>query len=272
VARLAILVAILMASHQPRGRAADAFEIQVYDGTANAPGVAGLELHVNDALDGLKSAPTPELPPHHLLHLTLEPSFGVTDFWELGAYFQAAVRPDDGSDFAGGKLRSKLVTPPDFYAHLRLGLNAEVGYLKPRYASERWVGEARPIVAWENARFHFAVNPIIGLPLAGGGPTFEPAAMALVKVRELVSFGVEYYADLGAIFPTGASGPHEHLLFEVLNLLALRDVEVNAGIGEGFGAGSSHLVAKVILGYSFAQPIPRPRLTPEVAEARRARF
>jgi hypothetical protein len=250
-----------MAWHPQRGHAADAFEIQVYDGTANAPGTAGLELHVNDALDGLKSAPAPELPPHHLLHLTLEPSFGVTEFWELGAYFQTAVRPDDGSDVAGGKLRSKFVTPPDLYAHLRLGLNAEAGYLKARYASERWVGEIRPIVAWESHRFHLAVNPIIGVPLTGrgGGPTFEPAAMALVKIREVVSFGVEYYADLGAIFPGSSSAPHEHLLFEVLNVLALRDVEVNAGLGEGFGSGSSHLVAKVILGYSFAQPIPRSR-------------
>jgi hypothetical protein len=249
----ALAIVLLLLLHGAPARGADAFEIQVYDGTANAAGVAGLELHVNDAVDGARTAPAPELPPHHLLHLTLEPSLGVTDFWELGAYFQVAVRPDEGSDVAGGKLRSKLVTPPAWHPHLRLGINAEVGYLKPRYAAERWGAELRPIVAYEDERWHLAANPIVGLALTGGGPTFEPAAMALVKIRDVVSLGLEYYADLGAIFPEGGATEREHVLFEVLNLLSLTDVELNLGIGEGLSAGSSPLVAKLVAGYSFAR-------------------
>lgn len=258
--RLLVLVCSAPAVlHRAPAYGADAFEIQVYDGTANAPGVAGLELHVNDAVDGTRTAPPPELPPHHLLHLTLEPSLGVTDFWEFGAYFQVAVRPDDGSDVAGGKLRSKLVTPPTFDPHVRLGINMEVGYLKPRYAAERWGAELRPIIAFENARWHLAANPIVGMALTGGGPTFEPAAMALVKIRDVVSFGLEYYGDLGAIFPEGGAPSREHLLFEVLNLLSLTDVELNLGIGEGLSAGSSSLVAKLVAGYSFARRDPAGR-------------
>ena len=231
--------------------AADAFEIQVYDGTANAPGVMGLELHANDALDGPRTGPPPELPPYHLLHLTLEPSLGLTAFWEVGAYLQTAVRPAGGFDFAGAKLRSKLVTPPGWRAHLRLGANVEVGALRARYEAQRWGAELRPIVAWENERWLFAVNPIVGFSLTGGGPTFEPAAMALIKLPPIVSLGLEYYADLGEIFPTSSRGPREETLFEVVNLLAIRNVEVNAGVGEGLEGGGRRLVAKVILGYAF---------------------
>jgi len=231
--------------------AADAFEIQVYDGTANAPGVMGLELHANDALDGPRTVAPPELPPYHLLHLTLEPSLGLTASWEVGAYLQTAVRPEGGFDFAGAKLRSKLVSPPGWRPHLRLGANVEVGALRARYETQRWGAELRPIVAWEDERWLFAVNPIVGFSLTGGGPTFEPAAMALIKLPPLVSLGLEYYADLGEIFPTSSRGSREDTLFEVVNLLAIRNVEVNAGVGEGLEGGGRRLVAKMILGYAF---------------------
>jgi hypothetical protein len=56
----AALLAIVFSAHD--AAAVDEFEIQVYDGTANPPGVPGLELHVNRVLDGLKTAPPPELP------------------------------------------------------------------------------------------------------------------------------------------------------------------------------------------------------------------
>ena len=251
---LATCLVALLDGHDARG--ADAFEIQVYDGRANPPGVPGLELHANDALSGLKSAPPPEIPPHHLVHLTLEPSLGLTRFWEIGAYLQTAVRPDNGFDFAGAKLRSKFVTPPDWRAHLRLGCNVEIAYLPPRYEKQRWGTELRPIVAWESDHWLFAANPIVSVPLTQAAATFEPAAMALFKIPEKVSFGIEYYADLGAFVGAGAdsAGPQEHLLFEVVNLLGVGDVELNIGLGEGLTAGSSRLVAKLVAGYSFDRP------------------
>jgi hypothetical protein len=237
---------------------ADAFEIQVYDGTANPAGMFGLELHVNDAIDGIRTSPPPELPPHHLLHVTLEPSFGVTRFWELGAYIQTALRPDGGGyEFAGAKLRSKLVTPGGWQPHLRLGLNMEAGRLLARYEPERWGGELRPIVAWEDDRFLLAVNPIVGVPLTGGAATFEPAAMALVALGGVLSVGLEYYGDLGPIVTSGHREGGEHTVFEVVNLLSIPNLELHAGIGEGLTENSSRLVAKVIVGYVFERAAAR---------------
>src|SRR5262245_27267654 len=80
----------------PQAWAVDPYEVQVYEGDINDPRQPGVELHANT------SART--------LRLTLEPSFGVLEWWELGAYLQSATTfgPTD-PEFAGFKLRSKFV-------------------------------------------------------------------------------------------------------------------------------------------------------------------
>jgi hypothetical protein len=238
-------------------RAVDPFEIQVYDGTADAPGVPGLELHVNTVPIGLTTSPSsPEYPENHQSHFTLEPSIGLFSWWELGGYFETALRGDQAFDYAGVKLRNKFVTPPAWNAHWRLGLNVEFSLLPQRYDRDRWGNELRPIVAWENESFEFVLNPIVDSSLAGpdasAGPTFQPCLMAVYKVHEAVSFGFEYYTNLGP-FSSGflPLSEEEHYLYEVFNLLAVKRFELNAGVGEGLTAESNRLVLKMILGYSW---------------------
>jgi hypothetical protein len=232
-----------------RARALDPFEIQVYDGTADGPREAGLELHVNNVVSGHRSATAPQLPTHHTTHLTLEPSYGVCASWELGAYLQTALRADGEFDFAGAKLRSKVVTPPGWSAHTRLGVNLELSYAPATYEPARWGGEARFIAAWESERLLLAVNPILGLPIAGQRADFEPALMALVKLPTLVSLGLEYYADLGSVTALAPAAARAHYLYEVVNLLAFQRWELNVGVGEGLGGRAEALIAKTIVGY-----------------------
>ena len=107
--------------------ALDPFEIQVYDGTANAAGAAALEVHLNS---------------NDRAHMTLEPSYGVTSWWELGAYVQGALLSDGSLDYAGAKLRSKFVTPPGFDEHFRFGINLEVSLLPRAFDASRWKASA----------------------------------------------------------------------------------------------------------------------------------
>ena len=51
-------------------------------------------------------------------------------------------------------------------------------------------------------------------PDYGAGPTFQPAAMAKVKIAETVAVGLEYYADLGPIAGILPLSQEEHYLFE----------------------------------------------------------
>jgi len=231
--------------------ALDAFEIQVYDGTANPAGVPGLELHINDVVRGSTTVQAPELPPNHQAHFTLEPSYGVRPFWELGAYIQTTLLPDGTFDFAGAKVRSKVVTPPSWSTTTRLGLNVEVSDVPRRYEAEQWGLELRPIAARDLGRFSVAVNPIVGIPLTGGAPTFEPAIQALFVFSRLGSLGLEYYADLGAITGFSRVQDQAHYLFEVANLLSVRNLELNLGVGEGFTPASNPFVVKLIVGYQL---------------------
>ena len=237
--------------------AVDAFEIQVYDGTANRPGVPGLELHVNRVFDGTKTSEPPELPLHHQTHLTLEPSLGVTPFLELGGYLQTAFRADGTFDYAGTKLRAKFVTPEGWRENVRLGVNLELSVIPERYEASRWGAEIRPIAAWENELWLFAINPIVGVPLTSDPtPEFEPAAMAKVKLLNVVALGVEYYSSFGRV--SAPSPWHEELqyLYEAVDVLNLPHVEINAGVGEGLTAASNAFVAKCILGYSWERDTP----------------
>ena len=84
-------------------------------------------------------------------------------------------------------------------------------------------------------------------------PAFAPALMALFKVANKVSFGVEYYGDIGPVASPASSAEEKHYLFEVVNLIAIPAFELNAGIGEGLTRGSNDLVAKVIVGYVFSR-------------------
>jgi hypothetical protein len=245
--------------------AVDPFEIQVYDGTANPVGVPGLELHLNDWATGHRDAVPPELPLHGQMHATLEPSFGVLPFWELGGYLQMALRDDGTFDYAGVKLRSKFVTPPGTAGRWRFGLNLELSILPQTYDHDRWGSEIRPIVAWQSEAWLFAFNPILDQPLAGSdaslGPSFEPA-LKVARSLGPVAVGFEYYASFGPLSAPLPWRSQEHYLYEAVDLLSVERFELNAGIGEGLTPESAGIVFKVILGYSFepgatpAQPLP----------------
>jgi hypothetical protein len=263
IAALPALVAAMVLT-SARARAGDPFEIQVYDGTANAPGVFGLELHLNDWATGNRTDYTPpEAPLHGQFHATLEPSFGLFPWWEIGAYLQGAVRTDDGVvDWAGVKLRSKFVTPPSFDPHWRLGANFEVSYLPATYDHDKRGSEIRPIVAWYDPDWLFALNPILDQPLAGSdasqGPSFEPALKAARTVGP-VALGIEYYATLGPVSAVLPWSQQQQQIFECVDLLSVEHLELNACIGEGLTAASEGVVVKTILGYSFERATPAAR-------------
>ena len=234
--------------------ALDRFEIQVYDGSMDPPGRLGIELHANTVASGLRVADPPELPPNHQTHLTLEPSLGLLPWWEIGGYLQSTIRADGGLDFAGVKLRSKFVRPSLAFDRFRLGVNLEVSAIPAAYERDRFGAEVRPIVAFTVAgRLAFAVNPILDFafthPAAGEGPSFEPALSAVYVVRDLLSAGVELYSDYGPLAHPVGWRAEQHYVFEVVNVLRWKRVELNAGVGEGLTPASNRLVVKMILGF-----------------------
>src|SRR5215831_9050789 len=122
LAAAALLAAL--ASGTPVARAVD--EIQVYNAEINRPGQFSLQLHGNYIARGRKE---PEFPgglvPDGSFNGTPEFAWGVTDWWEVGAYLPYAVVPGDGFQWGGAKLRTLFVSPHAADRSFFYGLNIE---------------------------------------------------------------------------------------------------------------------------------------------------
>jgi hypothetical protein len=236
-------------------RAVDPFEIQVYDGDINDPRQAGVELHSNFTAAG-RSDPAfaGEVVPDHLLRVTLEPSFGILTWWEVGVYLQTAFQPGEpDGHFAGFKLRSKFVIPRQRTGEFILGINVELARGVAALGTAYWETEIRPIVAWLRGRWILAVNPIIGWGLTGdrhAAPDLEPAFKIRVNATQHIGLGVEYYAGFGVLSAVPAVDRQEHVVYVIGDLLN-GSVDLNVGVGRGLTGATDGWTIKTILGYAF---------------------
>ncbi len=259
--RTLVALAATMLAALP-ARAMDKFEIQVYQGEHNDPGQASAELHSNYTIEGHSGPAYPgETPPDGVLRLTLEPALGITAWLEIGAYLQAMIAPGHGAQFAGWKLRTKLVLPERFGLPLVLGINIEIGRVPRSVEDEGWANEFRPIIGLPLGRFTFTFNPLFGFALTGpdaGKPDFEPAFKAKWNTNLGFAVGLEHYAGLGR-FDQGFVGLHqqEHLTFAVVDLEPAQGQpespwELNLAVGRSLtDATPQRWLLKAIVGRAF---------------------
>jgi hypothetical protein len=238
------------------GRAVDAFEIQVYEGDINAPGRPGLEIHANLVAAGDETpSPPARIAEDGLARLTLEPSLGILEWWEVGAYLQTALDPGGPEGHFGGfKLRSKWIVPRRWTGNFIVGLNVEVGRGTAVFGSDDWDTEFRPILVWSAGRWLVAANPMFGWALSGpdraGEPDFEPAAKLRADTGLGFGAGLEYYAGLGRPSALPPVEQQEHVLYLVADLLDAR-FDANLGLGRGLTDVSNDWTVKLIVGIGF---------------------
>jgi hypothetical protein len=233
-------------------RAQDAFEIQVYQPDINEPGRAGLELHLNYMAQGIKTSASSELPTHHLFHTTLEPSFGLGHNWELGGYLQAAFGPDGVHDFAGAKVRAKVRLPSA--GPFAFAVNAEIGWLPPRYDAARWGSEIRPIVEYRRGSWRIDVNPIVSFEWTGvdqGLPKLEPCGSVNYELTPRLAVGVEYYGALGPVTRLLPVAEQYHAVFVTTDVQLPAGFSAHLGVGGGLTPATNRLVFTSILGREF---------------------
>jgi hypothetical protein len=239
VFRAAALVAAAVLAPPAVAHGQDAFEIQVYDSATAPRGEVGIETHLNQHLiDGAANE----------THLTLEPHYGLTDWAELGGYFQTAMTTSGDLAYAGVKLRLKLRRPRRVWEdRIGLAINGELSAVPSRFEPQVWGSEIRPILDLTTGALYASINPILTVDLRGelaGHPQLEPAAKIAVKLRETVAIGAEAYGAFGPLDDLGS----EH----VTRLLAVVDLtgdwwDLNLGVGYGWGS-PDHAIAKLILG------------------------
>jgi hypothetical protein len=230
-------------------------EIQVYNAEIAEVGQWTYQQHLNYAPVGQTQ---PEVPggfsSNRSLQGTPEFAYGITDWWEAGFYLPFAVTGSGQLLSDGAKLRSLFVVPDAAKRSFFYGINFELGYEMPRFASSPWGLEIRPIVGVRNAQWEFIVNPIVDLSFgAGGEADFAPALRLARNLGNDWYVGLEYYGDYGKIGDFLPWQQQSQQLFAVTDFKA-GVVDVELGVGYGFTGGSDRLVAKAIIGYAF--PVP----------------
>ena len=251
------VVALVAAFVSPAALAADQVhdEIQVYNAEIAEVGQWTYQQHLNYSPVGQTQ---PEVPggfsSNRSLQGTPEFAYGITDWWEAGFYLPFAVTGSGQLLSDGAKIRSLFVVPDAAKRSFFYGINFELGYEMPRFASNPWGLEIRPIVGVRNAQWEFIVNPIVDLSFGVGGEAdFAPALRLARNLGNDWYVGLEYYGDYGKIGDFLPLQQQSQQLFAVTDFKA-GVVDVELGVGYGFTGGSDRLVAKAIIGYAF--PVP----------------
>ena len=226
-------------------------EIQVYMDELNPAGAIGLDVHVNDVLDG---DGTPAYPGAestlHRWRVTPEFSLGLGGGFELGAYLPLATVGRDGvGRVEGAKARLKWLAPhkeQGFY----WGANFEIGRVDHRADENPWNGEFKLIAGWRDEKWTLAANANIDFTVSGPNPAPASAQLATkigYAVAPGVILGVENYNGLGEFRSLGHLDRQEHATFLTADF-PLGKWEVNAGIGRGYGTSADKTIVKLVLG------------------------
>lgn len=251
---LAILATLSCIGGAARAQLAD--EIQVYDDGLNTKGKFGLELHLNNSINGRRTpAYVSEVPPGGATRATFEGSYGLGGGFELGGYLDNVITRDGTPLFAGAKLRLKWIgktaeiTPDGHGGGWFYGLNVEVGRVRYRFDQGLWGVELRPILGWRNQDWTFIVNPIVDWTLKGpeasAAPYFNPGAKASRRVGDGVALGVEAYRDFGSVGGFAPPGQEATQVFAVIDVTRGR-FPFNFGIGRGFGGADAWAIKAII--------------------------
>ena len=235
------------------GAQAQTDEIQVYDGDIAAPRVLNLTLHDNYVARGLRSPAFPgAFPADGSFNGVPEFAYGVTDWFEAGAYLPLYSVPKGGRPtLNGAKLRALFVEPNSADRSYFFGLNFEFSLNARHWDPHRYTAEIRPILGWRAGKVELIFNPILDTAYNGvSRMDFAPATRLAYKVDSRWVIAVEHYADLGPLHGFESPGQQAHQLFAVADFKGPIDVEFGAGFG--LTRASDRLTFKLILSRDIA--------------------
>ncbi|HVW71237.1 MAG TPA: hypothetical protein VHB68_19820 [Steroidobacteraceae bacterium] len=251
--KYAVLLALLALS--TLAHAQGNYEIQVYGAETVPENSLMVELHSNFTADGEKSTIDGVYPTNHQLHETLELTYGINSWSEVGFYVFTSEQDGHGVQWVGDHIRPRVRIPESWGWPVGVSLSMELGYQRPEYSPDTWTWEIRPIVDKSIGRWYFAFNPAIERSLHGPGTRqgygFAPGAKLGYDFTPVVSGGLEYYADYGQIGNFAPTHAQQQQIFVVTDLNVSPKWEINLGVGVGATRSTDHLIFKAIIGRRF---------------------
>jgi len=228
-------------------------EIQVYDAGIVDQGHFNLTWHNNFTPNG-QSVPAFQnaFAGHHSWNGVTEWAYGVSDWFEAGAYVPVYSLTGDGHFLIdGAKLRALFVVPHADSRTFFYGVNFELSYNAKRWDESRWSGEIRPIVGARFGALDVIVNPIIDTSFNGfKNLEFAPAERVAYNLPNGVAVAVEHYSDYGRFSGFVPTAQQDHTVFGVVDF-KIRTFDIEFGAGHGFTAVGDKLVLKLLIAHDF---------------------
>ncbi len=250
---LAVCIVAMLAGARP-SQAIDFYEIQIYDTDTAPAGHLTLELHSNTTTTATGYLAKSQIDVHQI-HETVEATYGVVRWLEVGQYFCTAKLSNGDYEYLGSRTKVHFGIPQTFEWPVQFGGNIELDYMRHAAEENPMTLELRPIVGSSFKGFRLVGNFVFEDPFSGPGAhrgfQFEPQGELVYKLNDWLSPAVEYYADMGSIQPLAKVQEQQHFIVPALNFDFLPQLELNLGVGIGVTRASNGIFLKSIVGWTF---------------------
>jgi hypothetical protein len=250
---IAVCVIVMLADART-SHAIDFYEIQIYDTDTTPQGHLTLELHSNTATTATGQLAKSQMDVHQI-HETLDATYGLLRWVEVGQYFATAKLSNGEYEYAGSRTKIHFGIPQTFEWPVQFGANIEFDYMR-RAAEENPTNlELRPIAGASYRGFRLVADLALEKPFSGPtthrGVQFEPSGELVYDLNRWVSPALEYYGDMGSIQPLAKLQEQQHFVVPTLNFHFLPQLELNLGVGFGVTRASNGVFLKSIVGWTF---------------------
>ena len=253
IVALSVCLTAILAAARP-SHAIDFYEIQIYDTDTEPVGHVTLELHSNTTTTATGESAKSEMDVHQI-HETLEATYGVMRWIEIGQYFATAKLSNGNYEYSGSRTKIHFAIPQTFEWPVQFGGNIEFAYMRRAAEENPLTLELRPIIGGTYKKFRLVANLAFEDPFSGPGAhrgmQFAPSGELVYDLHRWVSPAIEYYGDMGAIQPLAKVQDQQHFIMPALNFHFLPRLELNLGVGIGVTRASNGIFLKSIVGWEF---------------------
>ncbi|HZO80269.1 MAG TPA: hypothetical protein VFB33_01120 [Candidatus Binataceae bacterium] len=256
--RLAKLVvgvlAALFCLWRPDAGATDFYELQIYTVDTTPEGRWWLELHSSNVSSATGAESKQNLPLYQI-HNTLELTYGLLPWLEVGQYLCTA-RLDRGIyEYAGGRTKVHFGVPFTESWPVAFGVNVEFDYMRRDAVDDPLTLEVMPIAQARIGRWFIVGNFTFGKQFSGPGTHqglgLEPAGQLSYAVNDWLEPALEYYGDLGPLADLPRLSEQQQFLVPAVNLHLIPRLELNFGFGIGLTSQQRGRFFKGTAGWLF---------------------
>jgi hypothetical protein len=235
--------------------AIDFYEIQIYPTETDPQYHLDLELHSNSTTTAVGQEAKSQIDPYQI-HETLEATYGLLPYLEVGQYFCTAKLDDGHYEYAGSRTKVHFGIPQTMDWPVSFGGNVELDYMRRAAEDQPLTLELRPIAETHIGKLTLIANLPFEKPFAGPGThrgvTLSPQGQVEYEgLYRWLSPAIEYYGDMGPISSLPGVQHQQQFIVPALNLDFLPQLEMNIGVGIGLTRASNGTFVKTIIGWTF---------------------